>query len=408
MNKQSIFFTLIVSFIISLLLVTISFIILFMNNYHEYEKQTLDKYLSLLKMLKKAKFNFNDNLIINLEEMNYKIYTKQYDIKSFEKHNLPIFYEKIHKKYDDIFRVLKDGGNFFIYLKVKNGEVLIKDENSPNNIGQIYIMLVFSILFITIILLYFITWRKLIPLKILQDKVKNLGDENFDFDFNQSSSKDEISQLSMEFQNSALKLKKLKEARNIFIRNIMHELKTPITKGKILTQLEQNRQNNEKLKSVFDKLEALINEFATIEELIASTNNIEKKHYFLDDIIDNAKDILMLEDDIVVCEYENRKLNVNFKLFSIAIKNLIDNGIKYSKNKKVIIKNENESVIIENFGQKLKEPFSQYLEPFYANQGKKDSFGLGLYIVNNILKANGYFLKYEHKNGLNRFICAKG
>jgi len=116
----------------------------------------------------------------------------------------------------------------------------------------------------------------------------------------------------------------------------------------------------------------------------------------------------MLEDDSVICDYENRKLNVNFKLFSIAIKNLIDNGIKYSNDKKVTIKNEDKSIIIENFGQKLKEPFSQYLEPFYKNQAKKDSFGLGLYIVNNILKANEYTLKYEHKNGLNRFICAKG
>jgi len=407
MNKQSIFFTIIVSFIISFLLLVVSFIVLFTNNYEEYSEQAFNKYRSLFKMLKKAKFNFSDNLIINLEEMNYKIYTKEYDIKRFKNRDLPIFYERVHKKYGDVFRVLKDSKNFYIYLNTNNIEILLEDKNNPNNIGQIYITLVFSILLITIILLHLITWRRLIPLKILQDKVKNLGDENFDFDFNQSSSKDEISQLSLEFQKSALKLKNLKEARNIFIRNIMHELKTPITKGKILTQLEQNRQNNEKLKSVFDRLEALINEFATIEELIASTNNIEKKHYFLDDIIDNAKDILMLEDDNVICEYENRKLNVNFKLFSIAIKNLIDNGIKYSNDKKVTIKNEDESIIIENFGEELKEPFSQYVEPFYKNQSKKDSFGLGLYIVNNILKANGYTLKYEHKNALNRFICAK-
>lgn len=87
----------------------------------------------------------------------------------------------------------------------------------------------------------------------------------------------------------------------------MHELKTPITKGKFLTQLEQNEENNEKLKSVFDRLESLINEFATIEELISSTKNIEKKVYFLDDIIDNAKDILMIEDEKVIQNYENKK-----------------------------------------------------------------------------------------------------
>ena len=32
------------------------------------------------------------------------------------------------------------------------------------------------------------------------------------------------------------------------------------------------------------------------------------------------KDILMVEDENVILEYENQKLEVNFKLFSIAIK----------------------------------------------------------------------------------------
>lgn len=188
----------------------------------------------------------------------------------------------------------------------------------------------------------------------------------------------------------------------------MHELKTPITKGKFLTSLEQNEENNEKLKSVFNRLEALINEFASIEELISSSKNIEKKFYFLDDIIDNAKDILMVEDEKVITKYENKKLEVNFKLFSIAVKNLIDNAVKYSPNKEVIIKNEEDNIIFENIGKALEEPFERYFEPFFSNEDKsKDSFGLGLYIVHNILKANGYILKYEYIDGINRFICKK-
>jgi two-component system, OmpR family, sensor kinase len=54
-------------------------------------------------------------------------------------------------------------------------------------------MLVFAILFITIILVYLITLRKLMPLKILKDKVKTLGDENFDFECCNTDGKDEVS-----------------------------------------------------------------------------------------------------------------------------------------------------------------------------------------------------------------------
>ncbi|MGE4382992.1 MAG: ArsS family sensor histidine kinase [Arcobacter sp.] len=410
MNRQSIFFTIAVSFIISILLVIISFLILLTHDYRMKEGRLLDKYMPVSKMVNRVDFVFDEMLMRNLSEMNYKLLTNISEINTITyNHKTKVLFERIHpRNNNDIFRILNLNDNNYIYMKKKGEVVLIKDEDTSNSNSHIYIILVFAILFITIVLVYLITLRKLMPLKILKDKVKTLGDENFDFECCNTNAKDEVSQLAVEFKKSAEKLKSLKEARNIFIRNIMHELKTPITKGKFLTSLEQNEENNEKLKSVFNRLEALINEFASIEELISSSKNIEKKFYFLDDIIDNAKDILMVEDEKVITKYENKKLEVNFKLFSIAVKNLIDNAVKYSPNKEVIIKNEEDNIIFENIGKALEEPFERYFEPFFSNEDKsKDSFGLGLYIVHNILKANGYILEYEYVDGINRFVCKK-
>ena len=187
----------------------------------------------------------------------------------------------------------------------------------------------------------------------------------------------------------------------------MHELKTPITKGKFLLQLEKSDENIEKLKMVFNRLESLINEFATIEELISQNRVLEKKSYFLEDLLDNAKDILMIDDNCVKNSYENIKLNVNFKLFSIAIKNLIDNAIKYSNDKKVEVLTQNEDILFVNSGKKLEGDFEKYLEPFYS-KSSNESFGLGLYIVFNILKANGYNLLYKYEDGKNIFTIKKG
>ena len=109
----------------------------------------------------------------------------------------------------------------------------------------------------------------------------------------------------------------------------------------------------------------------------------------------------MIEDERIISKYENKKIEINFKLFSIAIKNLIDNAIKYSPNKEVTIKNENQNIIFENIGKELEYPLEKYFEPFFTHEDKsKDSFGLGLYIVFNILKANNYILKYEYKDRL--------
>ena len=410
MNRQSIFFTISVSFIISILLVIVSFLILITHDYKMKEGQLLDKYVPVMKMVnRQEKANFDEEFIKSLEEINYKIFVDKGEINAITYNpQTKILFEKFNPKHNDIFRILNLNDKNYIYMKKRGGTILIEDNNTTNSNSHIYIILVFAILFITIILVYLITLRKLMPLKILKDKVKTLGDENFDFECCNLTGKDEVSLLAQEFKKSAEKLKSLKEARNIFIRNIMHELKTPITKGKFLTQLEQNEENNEKLKSVFNRLESLINEFASIEELISSNKNIEKKFYYLDDVIDNAKDILMIEDEHVISKYENKKLEINFKLFSIAIKNLIDNAVKYSPNKEVVIKTQEQNIIFENSGDALKYPLENYFEPFFSNEDKqKDSFGLGLYIIFNILKANNYTLEYEYIDGINRFICKK-
>ena len=410
MNRQSIFFTISVSFIISLILVIASFIVLITHDYRIKEGQLLDKYIPVIKMIsRQEKIGIDESFLKNLEEIGYTLFLDITKINAITYNpQTKILVEKNHSKQNDIFRIINLDNTNYIYIKKRNDTVLVQDNESLNSNSQLYIILVFSILLITIILVYLITLRKLMPLKLLKDKVKTLGDENFDFECCNMDGKDEVSLLASEFKKSALKLKSLKEARNIFIRNIMHELKTPITKGKFLTQLEQNEENNEKLKSVFNRLESLINEFASIEELISSSNKIEKKFYFLDDIVDNAKDILMIEDERIISKYENKKIEVNFKLFSIAIKNLIDNAIKYSPNKEVMIKSEDENIIFENIGKELESPLEKYFEPFFTHEDKaKDSFGLGLYIIYNILKANNYKLEYEYEDGINRFICKK-
>ncbi len=213
----------------------------------------------------------NEFLQRNLEEMNFQLIVEQNQIDYvLNNSKTKVLIQKEHPiRNDDILKIMNLDGNNYLYLTKKDRFILIKDENPSNESNSyVYIILVFSLLFIAIVLVYWVTFRKLKPLKVLKDKVKTLGDENFDFECYNTNAKDEVSLLAVEFKKSALKLKSLKEARNIFIRNIMHELKTPITKGKFLTQLEFNTENNEKLKSVFDRLESLINEFATIEELI--------------------------------------------------------------------------------------------------------------------------------------------
>ena len=406
MNKNSIIFSTTLNFLITSLLLIVSFIFLLSHENFKKNEQIFERYKPIIKMVSGKKFYFDKDFHKNLLDMNYELFESKEEIKNILSNNKKIIFARSNK-HNETFKIFEIDGKIYLFFEKFDTQILIKDLDSQNLTNSFYTIFVFVSLLIVITILYINTLKKLLPLKELKDKVINFGDEKFDFDLSNSSSKDEVTLLANEFKKSAQKLKNIKESRNIFIRNIMHELKTPITKGKFLLQLEKSDENIEKLKMVFNRLESLINEFATIEELISQNRVLEKKSYFLEDLLDNAKDILMIDDNCVKNSYENIKLNVNFKLFSIAIKNLIDNAIKYSNDKKVEVLTQNEDILFVNSGKKLEGDFEKYLEPFYS-KSSNESFGLGLYIVFNILKANGYNLLYKYEDGKNIFIVKKG
>ncbi|MGJ0353417.1 ArsS family sensor histidine kinase [Aliarcobacter cryaerophilus] len=406
MNKNSIIFSTTLNFLITSLLLIVSFIFLLSHENFKKNEQIFERYKPIIKMVSGKKFYFDKDFHKNLLDMNYELFESKEEIKNILSNNKKMIFSRSNK-HNETFKIFEIDGKIYLFFEKFDTQILIKDLESQNLTNSFYTIFVFVSLLIVITILYINTLKKLLPLKELKDKVINFGDEKFDFELSNSSSKDEVTLLANEFKKSAQKLKNIKESRNIFIRNIMHELKTPITKGKFLLQLEKSDENIEKLKMVFNRLESLINEFATIEELISQNRVLEKKSYFLEDLLDNAKDILMIDDNCVKNSYENIKLNVNFKLFSIAIKNLIDNAIKYSNDKKVEVLTQNEDILFVNSGKKLEGDFEKYLEPFYS-KSSNESFGLGLYIVFNILKANGYNLLYKYEDGKNIFIVKKG
>jgi len=410
MKRESVFFTITISFVISILLVIVSFSVIIHNKGVFKEKHLSKKYFPIVRkfVIENKRDGITDALISDFKVMNIDIVQDKgtrtallYNPKTKVLINKRV--KRFHTK------VLKLNKTNYIYIKNRNNEYLLKDTNTEEDHGKFVFFLVFGIIIVTLVISYLTTLRKLYPLKILKDKVTTLGDENFDFDCCDTTKKDEVSLLALEFKNTAQKLQTLKESRNVFIRNIMHELKTPITKGRFLIELNNTEENVEKLKKVFFNLETLINDFASIEELItSSTNSLDKNYYFLEDIVDEAVDKLMIESDAINNSTSNLKVHVHFKLFSVAIKNLIDNAIKYGDGSKPILKTQDENIIIENHGKELCNELESYFEPFSKDENKKQgSFGLGLYIVHHVLKANGYTLEYEYDNGINTFKCMK-
>jgi len=248
--------------------------------------------------------------------------------------------------------------------------------------------------------------QKLRPLIRLRRKIALFGDGNMQISF-KTSSEDEIGAIANELESTREKINQLLESRTLFLRNIMHELKTPIAKGTIATQMLPSQKQRDRFSSIFGRLESLINEFALIEEVTSINDRTNFKEYRLVDIIDGAIDMAMIEKDAISVELKGDiKIVANYRLYTTAIKNMIDNGIKYSIDSHVTIKYIDNELCFESKGECIAHPLQYYIEPFTKNNPSKNSFGLGLYLVDSILKAHDKVLAHEYHSGVNRFIFA--
>ena len=292
------------------------------------------------------------------------------------------------------------------YLKIEHLDelkLLMDKEFQPYRYEVI--KAVFLVVAVILLAAYIFVIYKIKPLRKLKRQIVKFANGELDGVQNVGNGKDEISEVSEAFYEAVCQIKALNDSRHLFLRNIMHELKTPITKGLIAAQMIEKSKNQERLISVFHKLENLINELAAIEQITSKIGLTNKTPCLMRDLIDEAIDIAMVEKEHVgISELDEVRVMVDFKLFSVAIKNMIDNGIKYSTDKHVNIMVSKDHMKFITQGEKLKNDLDFYIQPFIKGEDAQKSFGLGLYIVSNILEAHGLKFGYEYKNGMNVFI----
>ena len=292
------------------------------------------------------------------------------------------------------------------YLKIEHLDelkLLMDKEFQPYRYEVI--KAVFLVVAVILLAAYIFVIYKIKPLRKLKRQIVKFANGELNGVQNVGNGKDEISEVSEAFYEAVCQIKALNDSRHLFLRNIMHELKTPITKGLIAAQMIEKSKNQERLISVFHKLENLINELAAIEQITSKIGLTNKTPCLMRDLIDEAIDIAMVEKEHVgISALDEVRVMVDFKLFSVAIKNMIDNGIKYSTDKHVNIMVSKDHMKFITQGEKLKNDLDFYIQPFIKGEDAQKSFGLGLYIVSNILEAHGLKFGYEYKNGMNVFI----
>ena len=405
MKKSSIFFSITLIFFIAAVGVGVAYLYMLKYDKQKYTQELNERYTivsraTLYRLLSQP---------INLE------FEKELNVYKVKLIKDGAFIKKVLQKGEALQKISSRIGSSSIYFYKKNNYLLIESLNKkailladnafkPYRQQILYIKLIFGGIFALLLILYFWIIKKIQPIKRIKKEIDKFasGDLNINCEM---KTDDEIAEVGNAFNHAVNEIKKLNSSRRLFLRNIMHELKTPITKGRISAEMLEDGKQKQRLISVFQRLESMLNEFTAIEQISVDGSHLKKTSYRMIDIIDEAIDLSMADVRNIEATVESDlNIEADFKLFSIAIKNMIDNGIKYSTDNKIHIFAGQNSIDFLTKGSKLPRQISYYTEPFTQGEhSNSSSFGLGLYIVDSIVKAHDMKLAYEYKNGYNIF-----
>lgn len=296
--------------------------------------------------------------------------------------------------------VKKELKNYIVFCHPKGIDIFEDKKKYPPI--PLFLFAALAVILVVLALFYRSILSGLAPLSELKSRVENFA-KNGEIPPKTEPFCDEIEAVSKAFDKTAAHLLDISKARSLFLRNIAHELKTPLSKGRFLSEMVENEELRDRFRGLFIHFDSLVNELLQVERLSAKGLLLDKKACLLQDCIDEAIEGGFLDDSSVEIGENDMLVRVDFRLFVLALKNLLANGIKYSLDKRVAIKISDDLLEISNAAPALKRPIEQLFEPFVKGDESSEGLGLGLYIVRQVLDAHGARLEYAYKNGRHIF-----
>ena len=273
-----------------------------------------------------------------------------------------------------------------------------------------------------LIAVYFISEKVIGPLKAMSQAAKSFAAGKFDVRV-PVKGKDEVAELATAFNNMATDLENLENMRRVFLANVSHDLRTPMTTiagfidgiidGAIPPEKHEYYLNL--IAAEVRRLSRLVGALLDISRLQSGDREFKKTAF---DVCEMARQIYISFEQKIY----KKKLDVSFDLdgenmlayadrdaIYQVMYNLCDNAVKFSReggknivsihqrDKKLIvgIYNEGEGIAEED----LPFVFDRFYKSDKSRGLDKSGVGLGLYIAKAIIDAHDEEIRVESVQG---------
>ena len=303
----------------------------------------------------------------------------------------------------------KELSKYGIEIDKINSIKLIENQMKTNLKLNILIIVLFSILWMTIIVLYLRKRDK--KIKQITNYINQIKNKKYDL-----NTEDELSNLKNELYKITIMLKeeseiskKDKENLKMSVEDISHQLKTPLTSITImLDNLKDNPNMEEKTKQKFifeiskqvEWINWLVISMLKLSKLDANVVQFYDEkinlNKFIGEIIKNLEiPIEVKNQKIIIDGNENVSFIGDYKWQQEAITNIIKNCIEHNANNGTIYINYEENslftkITIRDEGEGIsKEDLKHIFERFYKGKNSSEnSVGIGLALAKNIIEKN--------------------
>lgn len=222
---------------------------------------------------------------------------------------------------------------------------------------------------------------------------------------------DELGQLGHSFNTMAEKISALLNNQQRLLRDISHELRSPLARAHLalgLTERQQNLEQLPRIKQELERLDIMLDELLTFSKLDAGQYTLDLQRFDLVELVNDILAVNQVESDakqqqIQFAAPTECLIQADSRMLARAIENVLRNAIKYSPLQSTIhcslSTGINEAILtISDQGPGI--PASQLeaiFEPFYrvsdSRNNKTGGTGLGLAIVAQVVKQHNGMVK---------------